>query len=90
MTRRDKLVGRILRGGSDADVAYCVSVSSVRTSRGCVRPCGLDGALAGLSVQPFSAGVCRKISSVRQTPLLRWAHHRDILLTPRFKTLQSP
>ena len=26
MTRRDKLVGRILRGGSDADVAYCVSV----------------------------------------------------------------
>ena len=60
------------------------------TSRGGVRPYGMDGALTGLFVRPSGASVSHKFAP--RCPFLPYLLPRlpDIWLTPRFKTLQSP
>ena len=63
---------------------------SIRPRRGCVRPCGLDGALIGRFVRLSGTGVSHKVSPGHPFLLHQLLHPHNVWLTLRFKTLYSP
>jgi hypothetical protein len=63
---------------------------SVRTSRTCTRPYGLNGALTRRFVRLSGAGASHKVSLGCLFLLHQLPCTHDIWLTPHFKTLQSP
>jgi len=70
---------------------YCiVRRLSVRASRACARPCGLDGVWIRRFLQFAGAGASHKGAPRRLFLLHPLPHRKDILLTPNATTLQSP
>lgn len=63
---------------------------SVRTSRGCARPYDLDGASTDQFVRLCAVGASRPGEPGSLFLLHLLPHTHDIVLTPHFKTLQSP